>query len=94
MDNYFDEIVQSLTLDDLKILGLLNDFDANIKFKAVKKRNLCEESKLTLANFRKSLYRLEIAKFIEIVTGQKDHRIFITDIGQKALFISLSEEAI
>ncbi|WP_137743275.1 hypothetical protein [Robertmurraya siralis] len=94
MDSYFEEIVNSLSIEDLSLLGLLHDNDAEIKFKAIKKKDLQEQSNLSEANFRKSIYRLEIAKLIEIVTGQKEHKVFITNFGQKALNISLSKEAI
>lgn len=94
MDNYFYEIVNSLSIDDLRILGILNDNEAEIKFKAITKGNVFEESKLSAAKFRKSLYRLEIAKFIEIIKDQKEHSIIITQIGEKALFTSLSKEVV
>ncbi|MFO1442824.1 hypothetical protein KDN24_06300 [Bacillus sp. Bva_UNVM-123] len=94
MENYFEEIVASLSVEDLKILSALNDNEAEVKFKAIKKSSLCEISKLSIANFRKSLYRLEIAKFIEIATGQKDHKVYITNYGIKALFSSISKEVI
>ncbi|MCA1025693.1 hypothetical protein LCM23_06285 [Cytobacillus kochii] len=92
--NYFNSIVQSLTITDLKILGILHDQNIDVKFKAVKKKKLKEESLLSESNFRKSLYRLDAMQFIELVTGEKDHRVFISDIGKEALRISLSEEAI
>ncbi|WP_165571653.1 hypothetical protein, partial [Cytobacillus praedii] len=91
---YFCEIVSSLSIDDLSILGVLNDNEAEIKFKAIPKVIVLEESKLTDANFRKSLYRLEIAKFIEIIKDHKSHSLIITPFGQKALFTSLSKEGI
>lgn len=92
MDNYFTEILSSLSNDDLRILGILNDEDASVKFKAIKKKSISEMSKLTEANFRKVIYRLEAIKFINVVTGQKEHKLYITEFGQKALFDSLSKE--
>lgn len=92
MDNYFAEILSSLSHDDLKILGILNDEEANLKFKAIKKKTVGDISDLTEANFRKAIYRLEAIKFINVVTGQKEHKLFITDFGQRALFESLSKE--
>lgn len=94
MDTYFNDIVSSLSIDDLRILGILSDHEAEIKFKAIKKGTLSEYSKLSDAKLRKSLYRLEIAKFIEIVKDQKEHSVFITSIGQDALFTSISKEVI
>ena len=94
MNNYFESVVESLTIDDLRVLGVLSDNEAEVKFKAITKKMLNEMSKLSTANFRKSIYRLEIAKFINIVIGQKDHRVYITEFGQRALFTSLSEEVI
>lgn len=92
--NYFQVIVNNLSIDDLNILGILHDKNANVKFKALKKKELKEISELTDSNYRKTLYRLEIAQFIKIVTGEKDHKIFITEMGNEALLISLSEEVI
>lgn len=94
MDTYFEEIVDSLTINDIKVLGYLNDQDADMKFKSVKREVLRNEINLTLAEFRRVVCRLEITKLIDIVTDQKEHRIYITNLGKIALFKSLSEEVI
>lgn len=94
MDTYFYDIVNSLSFDDLVILGILNDNEAEMKFKAITKGEISDHGKLSDAKLRKSLYRLEIAKFIEIVKDNKEHSVFITPIGQRALFTSISKEVI
>lgn len=91
MESYFDAVVNSLTLDDLNILGILVDNDATAKFKAIKNNTVCEKSGLSNANFRKTLYRLTANCFIKTATGNKEHLIYVTDFGQKALQKSLGE---
>jgi DNA-binding MarR family transcriptional regulator len=91
MNSYLDEIADSLTINDLSVLGVLTDHKVDAKFKSMKKSRLRELSKLSIADFRKVVHRLEIAKFLEVVTGQKEHRIFITEFGRYAIEKSLEK---
>lgn len=92
MNSYFDYIVSKLDLNELKILGILYDNNAITTYKAMLKKNVIEESGLTEAKFRKSLTKLEANCFVEIVTGSKSHKIYLTDYGVSALSKSLEGE--
>ncbi len=92
MNNYFPYIISKLTIDDMTILGILSDQQANAVFKSVKKRDVLKKASLSEANFRKSTYRLEANGFIEIVKTDREHKIYITEFGQIALNESLNEE--
>jgi hypothetical protein len=91
MNMYLDEISDSLSINELSVLGLLTDHHADATFKSMKRGRLKEISKLSIADFRKVINRLEITKFIGIVYGQKEHKIFITEFGQYALSKSLEK---
>ncbi|MGG3890352.1 hypothetical protein [Metabacillus fastidiosus] len=92
MNNYFEEVTSNLSFTDLSILGHLADHEANTLFKSIKKKVVQDVLKLTEANLRKSLYRLQALKFIVIETSEKEHSVYITNFGQQALYISFSEE--
>ena len=94
MDNYLSEVIDSLSINDLKILGILNDYEAEVKFKSLSKGDLSKKCELSDAKFRKALYRLEITRFIDIIKDSKEHSIIITHVGHNALFTSLSKEVI
>lgn len=88
-DNYFNYIVSRLTLDDMNVLGILSDNEANATFKAMWKKEVFEISGLTEANFRKVIYRLEAINFLGVVTGKKEHMYYITTFGVTAISKSL-----
>lgn len=92
--NYFEEIVSSLTFNDMKVLGYLSDNEADAKFKAIKRESLRTSLEMQLAEFRKSICRLEVTRLVVVDTDQKEHRIYLTSLGRKALFSSLSEEVL
>lgn len=94
MSSYFDYISSKLTLDEMLILGYLNDKQANTAFKSVKRKQILEEIKLTMSRFRNALLKLDASGFIETVTGTKEHRIYVTEYGQMALSKQLQEEEI
>jgi predicted transcriptional regulator len=85
MDQYFNDILQSLSNDDVEVMTLLDDQKSNTKFKAIKKKYVFELSGLSEALFRKVIYRLQAIRFIEIVYGGKEHKIILTEFGQKAI---------
>ena len=92
MDSYFEEIVSELTYDEMVILGLLSDQNANSVFKSIKKKSVQEQTNLTDANIRKSILRLEAKRFIEINSSSKEYRLYITEYGQLALNKQLQGE--
>ena len=92
LTDYFSHIVKRLTFDDISILSILSDSEATAKFKSLKKSDLSNDSGLTEANFRKAIYRLDAINFVETVTGHKEHRYYITELGMKAISESLFNE--
>jgi predicted transcriptional regulator len=91
MDAYLDEIAERLSINELMVLGKLKDYQADAKFKSMRRSLLMEKSNLTVADFRKVINRLEITNFIELVYGQKEHKIYITEFGKYALSKSLQK---
>jgi hypothetical protein len=91
-DLYFQHIVARLTLDDISILGILADNKATAPFKAMRKKSFIEEMGISEANLRKTIYRLGAVDFIGTVIGNKEHKLFITDIGSLAIEKSLEGE--
>ena len=89
---YFGNIVRRLTIEEMGIIGLLSDVDATAAFKAIKRSELQKMSKLTEAHFRKTMDKLTAMQFIGVVTGGKDHKIFVTEYGHLALDYTLEEE--
>lgn len=85
MVNYFHSIVKSTSLDELQILGLLNDQDATETFKAISKREVME-----LLNFKRTKAQtlfsiLESKNFITVVRDANMHKLIINEFGQVAL---------
>jgi predicted transcriptional regulator len=91
MDTYLESISERLSINELMVLGKLKDYQADAKFKSMRRSLLREKSNLTVADFRKVINRLEITNFIELVYGQKEHKIYITEFGKYALSKSLQK---
>jgi RIO-like serine/threonine protein kinase len=91
-DNYFEHIVNNLKLDDFGVLGRLYDNDATIPFKAMSKKTVIEQTKMSEANLRKTLYRLEAVDFVRAVTGCKEHKIYLTGYGLLAMQETFQDE--
>ncbi|GAB6989446.1 hypothetical protein [Paenibacillus pini] len=85
MDDYFEYVASHLTIDDMKVLGYLLDNDATAGFKAIKNSEVMSSTGLTEGTFRRIIYRLSANKFIEIVTLQKMHTLYISDFGSVAI---------
>lgn len=85
MTNYFQEVTKSLTLNDMNVLAVLYDSEANASYKAMKNVELLEKTRLSEANYRKIIYRLAANKFVEIVNHQKFKTIYITTFGIEAI---------
>ncbi|MFS1518520.1 hypothetical protein V1503_18965 [Bacillus sp. SCS-151] len=94
MNEYFDHIISKMSFRDISILGILHDNGANVVFKAITRRDLKGLSNLSEAKFRETLIRLEANGFINIVGGNKDHRIYINEYGQLAINESLKGEIV
>jgi transcription initiation factor IIE alpha subunit len=88
-DDYFKSVVSSLTIDDMKILGILYDHEADAGFKALLNADVCSSSGLSEATYRRIIYRLEANKFIEIINVKKQNAIYITKFGISAVLKSV-----
>jgi len=85
VEEYIQEVIQNLTLDDLKLINALYNKDATTKFKSVTNKYATKESTLSASKYRKSLDRLTGNCFVEHVIGGKEHRVFVTTYGMYAL---------
>jgi hypothetical protein len=91
IDNYFDYVVNNLTIEDMEVLGIIYDEGADASFKALKNQELYERSGFTTATYRRITARLNANKFIETVSIQKHHAFYITQFGIEAVHKSLEE---
>lgn len=89
MSDYFEHIIRQLTIEEMAILGILIDRDATAAFKSMKRSDVYERSDMSLANFRKTIGKLSATCLIDVVTGSKEHKMFLTSYGQQALEKSL-----
>lgn len=85
MDRYFLSIVQRLTLEELEMLNYLTKNEINNRFSAIKKKELQNITNFTEAIFRKIFTRLEALNLIEVVTGSKDHLVYVNEYGENAI---------
>jgi hypothetical protein len=88
-DDYFRSVVSSLTIDDMKVLGILYDHEADAGFKALLNSDVFGNSGLSEATYRRIIYRLEANKFIEIINVKKQNALYITRYGVNAVLKSI-----
>lgn len=91
VNEYFDHIIKHLTIEEMVILAVLNDMDATAAFKAMKRTEVLEQSKLTIAHFRKSIGKLLSTCLVNVVAGGKEQKVFLSEYGIEAL-VPLKEE--
>lgn len=91
MEQYFQEVVSELSIDDLRLLGFLFDHESTASFKSVTNIYVMNKCGFTEANLRKSVYRLVANKFISIVLMKRQQSFFITQWGVSALKKSINE---
>jgi predicted transcriptional regulator len=89
VNDYFDHVIRQLSIEEVALLGILSDKDATATFKSMKRSHLFETSEMSLANFRKTMEKLKATSLIEVVTGGKEHKVFLTLYGHQALEKSL-----
>lgn len=85
MDFYFESIIDRLSLNEIKILNILTSSESTNRFSAKIRSELYEQSQLTISEFRKCMNRLEAANLIQIVSGGKNHLVFVNEYGQHAI---------
>lgn len=85
MDSYFLSLTDRMTIDEIEILNMLTSKESTNRFSARTKKDLLTQSNLTEAKFRKIINRLEALNFIEIVSGSREHLVYVTEYGQSAI---------
>lgn len=85
MEEYFQNIVENLDIQDINMLKLLSNEGATAKFKAMLHIVASEKCGLTEAKYRNVVVRLTAMRFIELNTVSKEHSIFINGYGKRAL---------
>jgi hypothetical protein len=91
LHDYFQQIVNRLTLDDLQVLTHLQDNEATATFKALKNQKLFELSSLSEAKYRKTIAKLASILFVETDSSEREHSLYITQYGLSAIRKSLLE---
>lgn len=91
MEQYFADVVSSLTIEDIHLLSILYDNDATAVFKSMKSKEVQDITGYTEAVFRRIMYRLTANKFLGIIPLNKQHGIYITNYGVEAINKSLKE---
>lgn len=84
MQNYFDTIVKSLTIDDLAILATLEQGDSNLSFKSFTRDQIMKQTHLTIFKLKKALTRLSAQALIEEVSNSRLKSYYLTDFGLAA----------
>lgn len=92
--NLFNDLVSNLTIDDMVVLGYLSDEKIDTVYKSIRKKLIKEETKMTTATFNRVLLRLEAIKFIGVDKSSKEHKVYITEYGEKALKYQIQKEEI
>ena len=87
MINYFESLVDNLTIDDIELLNILTSKESNAKFSSKSKQDILEISDLTETKFRKSVIKLEALNFINTSIINRKQMLFVTEYGQKAIQI-------
>jgi predicted transcriptional regulator len=91
MEQYFHDVVSSLSMDEMRVLGILFDNEATVTFKAMATNSVVEQGGLSEALYRKIMYRLSANKLIQVVPVKRQHSMIITQYGIEALKNSLKE---
>jgi predicted transcriptional regulator len=90
--DYFDFVVNRLDIDELGILGILFDKEANAVFKALPTKHTMDLADLSKSKFYRLLNRLSSAGFVECSKGTNYSKIYLTQFGINALEKSLEGE--
>lgn len=91
MERYFEYVVSSLTIDDVYVLGALQESDATTGFKAIPNLELQRAVEFTEATYRRTINRLSANKLIETITVKKSNLIYLTEFGIAAVNKSLEK---
>jgi predicted transcriptional regulator len=91
MEQYFKDVVNSLTYEDISVLSTLYDNDAPSSIKSIKIKEVQEKSGHSEAIYRKIIYRLMASQFIKSTHLNRQQKIFLTEYGITAVNKSLEE---
>ncbi|MGG0793800.1 hypothetical protein ABE137_07315 [Brevibacillus laterosporus] len=90
MNDYFDEVINTLTHEDFQVLGYLFDAKATASFKAKTTSNIAENTSFSSAVLRRITTRLLACRLIYIstmVNGKRSY--YLSKYGIEAINKSL-----
>jgi predicted transcriptional regulator len=82
---YFDLIVKRLSREDLTVLEVLREKQATMAKSSMPMEKLQDESEMSRALLRKTVYRLNANYFIEPEANNKTQSYYLTSYGEQAL---------
>jgi hypothetical protein len=88
-NDYFEYVINNLTIEELNILGILLDQDSAAPYKAMTNQEVFQKSSMTEATYRKVIYGLICHKFIETLNTKKQRNVYLTEYGVMAIQKSL-----
>nr|WP_156736402.1 hypothetical protein [Mycobacterium sp. E3298] len=94
MEQYFNDVVESLTIEDIQLLSILFDNDATAAFKSLKSKDVLQITGYSEAVYRRVLNRLTANKFVGVISLNKQHGLYISGYGVSAISKSLSEVSV
>lgn len=83
--DYFEEVLSSISHDELTILNELYLSDSFTAYTALTNSYLKKQSKLSEATYRKVISNLIRLQFIRPHTGSKNHTYYISQYGSLAI---------
>jgi hypothetical protein len=89
MQQYFEAVCDSLTFEDINLLSILYDNDANAAFKSMKLKDVLHRTGYTESVFRRVMYRLNGGMLIDAVQSNKALGLYLTQFGSQALTKSM-----
>lgn len=89
MENYFNDVVNRLRIEELDILAHLCQNEADAPFKSIKGTDVMDLVQMSKSKYFRSLDRLKALYFVDFVESGKSQKLFITQYGKEALQKSL-----
>lgn len=85
MEQYFEEVVRSISSDDVTVMKTLHETDATTSYKSVITGEVFKNSGLSAATYRKVIHRLIGNLFVKVVVLNRQHTLFLTEYGVQGL---------
>lgn len=89
MERYFNYVISSLSINDMYVLGTLQENDATAGFKAMPNNQIVVNVKLTESIYRRTINRLCANKLIETISVEKQNYFYLSEYGIAALSKSM-----